>query len=77
MGYRLELLGISEFLPVNYSDLDPIKGLYLKNTRSTVKYKNMYGTDVPYRRTAPYGIVAITQYTEYNIVRYSTVRYHS
>jgi hypothetical protein len=60
MGYRLELLGISEFLLEQYSDTSPIKGLYLKNTRSTVKYKNMYGNDVPYRRTAPYGTIVVT-----------------
>ena len=77
MGYRLELLGILEFLPIQYSDTGPIKGLYLKNTRSTVKLKNMCGTDVPYRRTIPYGNVAVTQYTEYSTVRYNNVRYHS
>ena len=61
MGYRVEILGISDFLPVQYTRLDmdysdtgPIKGLYLKNTRSTVKYKHKYGNDVPYRRTVPY-----------------------
>ena len=61
MGYRVELLGISDFLPVyyicldkDYSNTGPIKGLYLKNTRSTVKHQNKCGTDVPYQRTVLY-----------------------
>jgi hypothetical protein len=77
MGYRVELLGISEVLPVpvqyrtvRYSDTSPInKGLKLKNTRSTVKYKHKYGNDVPYRRTVRYRTVAVTQYC--------TVLYHT
>ncbi len=55
MGYRVELLGISDFLPVqytnsnkDYSNTGPIKGLYLTSTRSTVNYLNKCGTDVPY-----------------------------
>lgn len=58
MGYRVEILGISDFLHVqyiclnkDYFDTSLIKGLYLKNTRSTVKYQNKCGTDVPYQRT--------------------------
>ena len=62
MGYRVKLLGISEDLPVQYSNTCPMKGLYLKNTRSTVKYKHKYGNDVPYRRTVRYRTVAVTQY---------------
>ncbi len=49
MGYRVELFGISDFLPVHtyitqilialdkdYSDIGPVKGLYLKSTRSSL-----------------------------------------
>ena len=83
MGYRVELLGISDFLRVqytcldkDYSDTGPIKGLYLKNTRSTVKYKHKYGNDVPYRRTVPYCSSHTIQYRYRTVpVWYGTVRY--
>ena len=74
MGYRGELLGISDFLPIqciclykDYSNTDPIKGLYLKNTRSTEKYQNKCGTDVPYQRTV--------LYCNGHTIQYGTVRY--
>jgi len=60
MEYRVELLGISEFLPIKYSYTGPINWLYLTNTRSTVKIK--ISVVMTYRTDARYRIVAITQY---------------
>jgi hypothetical protein len=73
LGFRISFLYSTPIiigLDKDYSDVGHIEGLYFKNTRSTVKYKNMYGTDVPYRRTVP--CVAVTKY---NTVHYCTVSF--
>ncbi len=59
-------------LDKDYSDTDPIKRLYLKNTLSTVKYKiSMVKT---YRTDVRYGTVL---YQSHNTIPYTTARYHS
>lgn len=49
MGYRVELLGISDFLPVryicldkDYSDTGPIKGLCTYGTRASRLFVSFY-----------------------------------
>ena len=73
MGYRVELLGISDFLPVQYtnsslsscldkdcSDTGPIKGLYLKNTRSPCRTLRYYSSHAIQYRTILHGIIRET-----------------